>query len=70
MYVTTPHVMHGRLFIMITTTRDTAFYLFTYLGLFFLISKLRHTYDYGTISSVLVEYCQKNPGITLRDVRG
>lgn len=25
---------------------------------------------YDTISSVLVEKCQKNPGITLRDVRG
>lgn len=46
--------------------------LFT-LAFFFLISKLRHIYDtirYDTISSVLVEKCQKNPGITLRDVRG
>lgn len=50
-----------------------------YLYLLFLISKkeskpktyLRYgTIRYDTISSVLVEKCQKNPGITLRDVRG
>lgn len=65
---TTPHVIYGRLFFMIITTRDTTF---TYLPWsFFLTSKLRHIYDYDTISSVLVEKCHKNPGITLRDVRG
>lgn len=37
---------------------------------FFLDWQTKTYLRYDTISSVLVEYCQKNPGITLRDVRG
>lgn len=61
----------------ICNDNDSARY--TAFALLFLISKkesqpktyLRYgTIRYDTISSVLVEKCQKNPGITLRDVRG
>lgn len=59
---------------VVIRTRDTTFtYLPTWAFFLDWQTKTYLRYDtarYDTISSVLVEKCQKNPGITLRDVRG